>query len=136
MTVSLDEPLPRGPGAGRFCYSGARLYDENEDVLGSLPNVITTLKLCTMVVQDRLSSTQYYHREVAGAFHHLCDSPHLLHLPVVRFSLIYDDFDLHDRVRYYDQDSTVYIQFTDTQVLPHPECETFWIELPIHRRVW
>lgn len=104
-----------------------------------LSNLITTLELYTKVIRDRLSITQCYHREVAGAFHllhyYLCDSPHLLHLRIARIPVFYDDFDLHDRVRYYDLDTAVYIQ-SDTQALPLTERETFWTKLPVHRRVW
>ncbi|KAF9142848.1 hypothetical protein BGX30_002038 [Mortierella sp. GBA39] len=108
--------------------------------LVSLPNIITTLELYTIGTQDRLSLTQCYHQNAAGASHllhiYLCDSPHLIHLRVARIPVLYDDFDLHDRVRYYDLDTAMYTQSTDTQILPLPERETFWIKLPVHRRVW
>ncbi|KAF9550084.1 hypothetical protein EC957_001570 [Mortierella hygrophila] len=94
--------------------------------LVSLPNIITTLELYTI--------------DDAGAFQllhiYLCDSPDLLHLRVARIPVLYDDFDLHDRVRYYDLDSAMYTQSTDIQVLPLPERETFWTKLPVHRWVW
>ncbi|KAG0297214.1 hypothetical protein BGZ96_007272 [Linnemannia gamsii] len=128
------------PGATEWSLYPAETTPGLLQELVSLPNIITTLELYTTAAQEWLSKSQCHHREAAGAFHlvnsYLCDSPHLLHLKIARIPLVYDDFDLHDRVRHYDLDSAVYIQSTDTQVIPLPERETFWTELPVHRRVW
>ncbi|OAQ34609.1 hypothetical protein K457DRAFT_901203 [Linnemannia elongata AG-77] len=70
-----------------------------------LPNIITTLEIVTEVAwcqslnrKDAQSSKTGLHL----IHQYLCESPHLVHLKIIRAVILFEDLDLYNRARYED----------------------------------
>ncbi|KAG0377793.1 hypothetical protein BGX24_005436, partial [Mortierella sp. AD032] len=70
-----------------------------------LPNIITTLEIITEGAWcQSLDSThgQSYKSGLHLIHQYLCDSPHLIHLKVIRAAILFENLDLYNRARYED----------------------------------
>ncbi|KAG0201562.1 hypothetical protein BGX33_010251 [Mortierella sp. NVP41] len=73
--------------------------------LVSLPNIITTLEIVTEGAWcHRVNNTDArVNKSGLNLIHqYLCESPHLVHLKVIRAAILFEDLDINNRARYED----------------------------------
>ncbi|KAG0297212.1 hypothetical protein BGZ96_007270 [Linnemannia gamsii] len=72
-----------------------------------LPNIITTLEIITEGAWCQGFNSKDAESSKTGLnliHQYLCESPHLVHLKIIRAAILFEDFDLYNRARYDDLD--------------------------------
>lgn len=72
-----------------------------------LPNIITTLEIVTEGAWCQGFSSKGAESSKTGLHlihQYLCESPHLVHLKIIRAAILFEDLDLYNRARYDDLD--------------------------------
>ncbi|KAG0279459.1 hypothetical protein BGZ95_001162 [Linnemannia exigua] len=93
------------PEATEWCLLPTEVTPVLLQELVLLPNIITTLEIVTEGAwcQTLCSAHGLSYKTGLHLIHqYLCDSPHLIHLKVIRAAILFEDLDLYNRARYED----------------------------------